>query len=128
MPSPHTNNLPLLDPSQPTLEIASYPALENGSSQALEDAKANDMESIAGWLINASTLESTCPSFFFLHSYSMGNLATQIHTFLVSNTDQECSVFLSLSTLDARSSACLVIRKGKSATIGRHQTWYMSLS
>lgn len=57
MPSPHTN-LPLLDPSQPTLEIASYPALENESSQPLEDAKTKDMESIAGWLINASTLES----------------------------------------------------------------------
>ncbi|KAG0283732.1 Checkpoint kinase 2 [Linnemannia gamsii] len=74
MPSPHIS-LPFLDPSQPTLEIVSYPALENESSQTLEDAKTKDMESIAGWLINASTLET-----------------------------------------------CLVIRKGKSVTIGRHQT------
>ncbi|KAF9154567.1 Checkpoint kinase 2 [Linnemannia schmuckeri] len=74
MPSPHTN-LSLLNPSQPTLEIASYPALENESPQAQEEAKARDMESIAGWLVNASTLETH-----------------------------------------------LVIRKGKSVTIGRHQT------
>ncbi|KAG9061709.1 Checkpoint kinase 2 [Linnemannia hyalina] len=58
MPSPHTN-LSLPDPSQPTLKIASYHALENGSSQTQEEAKVTDMDSIAGWLVDASTLE-TC--------------------------------------------------------------------
>ena len=57
MPSPHTN-FSLLDPSQPTLKIASYPALENGSSQTQEETKVKDMESIAGWLVDASTLQS----------------------------------------------------------------------
>lgn len=60
MPSPHTN-LSLLDPSQPTLKIASCPALEKGSSQTQEEAEVKDMESIAGWLVDASTLESTEP-------------------------------------------------------------------
>ncbi|KAG0056870.1 Checkpoint kinase 2 [Linnemannia elongata] len=56
MPSPHTN-LSLLDPSQPTLKIASYPSIENRSSQTQEEAQIKDMESIAGWLVDASTLE-----------------------------------------------------------------------
>lgn len=57
MPSPHTN-LSLLDPSQPTLKIASYPSIENRSLQTQEESQVKDMESIAGWLVDASTLES----------------------------------------------------------------------
>ncbi|KAG0375267.1 Checkpoint kinase 2 [Mortierella sp. AD032] len=65
--------LPSLDPSQQaTQAFHSYPALEGAFLKALEEASTKEMESIAGWLVNASTLE-----------------------------------------------ICLVIRKGKSATIGR---------
>ncbi|KAF9119349.1 Checkpoint kinase 2 [Mortierella sp. 14UC] len=63
------------NPSQPTQAIPNYPALESTFLKALEETSAKEMESVAGWLVNASTLE-----------------------------------------------ICLVIRKGKSVIIGRHQT------
>ncbi|KAG0275701.1 Meiosis-specific serine/threonine-protein kinase mek1 [Linnemannia exigua] len=67
---------PSLDPSQQaTQAIPFYPALEGTSLMALEEASTKEMESVAGWLVNALTLE-----------------------------------------------ICLVIRKGKSVTIGRYQT------
>ncbi|KAF9091225.1 Checkpoint kinase 2 [Mortierella sp. AD031] len=73
---------PSLSPaSQSTQALSTFPPLEDMSSQALNEMVAKEKESIAGWLVKASTLET-----------------------------------------------CLVIRKNKSATIGRHQTCDLVLS